>query len=77
MTFKHVQAVAAALCTLALAACAGSSQPFISNGQQGAPSGVTASNGGGQRALGNIPNIGMSQSGVTTGPVPAGRGNAY
>lgn len=75
MSFKYVPA--AALCTLVLAACTNSSQPLISNGQQGAPSGVTASNGGGQRALGNIPNVGVSQGGVATGPVPAGRGNAY
>ena len=43
-----------------------------------APSGITSSNGGGQRALGNIPNIGTkSATGVSSGPVPNNKGNAY
>lgn len=40
-------------------------------------SGVTSSNGGGQRATGAIPNLDIGAGGATRSSVPSGRGNAY
>ena len=67
------------LCGVVLAACTQGPEPTaaVSNSPQGAPSGITADNGGGQRQLGDIPNVGFSPSGVTIGNVPASRGAAY
>lgn len=61
---------------LALVACqAGSAnQPASSNVGD---SGITSSNGGGQRALGNTPNVSVGTGGTTLQPAPSSRGNAY
>jgi len=77
MNFKF--ASAAVLCVLALAACtdAPAPMPAVSNGPQSAPSGITSSNGGGARQLGNIPNIGVNQGRTVSGPVPSSKGAAY
>lgn len=40
-------------------------------------SGITSSNGGGQRALGDAPNVGIGTNGTTGGLAPNGKGNAY
>ncbi|MBV8915789.1 MAG: hypothetical protein JOZ05_22470 [Acetobacteraceae bacterium] len=41
-------------------------------------SGITSSNGGGQRATGAIPNFGVGPNGAAVTPgAPAGTGNAY
>ena len=59
MTNKRL-ALALLFSPLLLAGCSGS-QPIAT-----APaSGVTASNGGGQRALGDIPNVGVTNGHVT------------
>ena len=48
------------------------------NGPTQAPSGITSSNGGGQRALGNIPSIGTnSATGATATSVPNSKGASY
>ena len=72
-------AVMTVLACTGLAGC-GSTGPGTanSNGPTQAPSGITAANGGGQRALGNIPSVGITNgTGVTVGPVPNGKGNSY
>lgn len=40
-------------------------------------SGITSSNGGGQRATGAIPNIDIGSGGATRSGVPSSRGAAY
>jgi len=40
-------------------------------------SGVTSSNGGGQRATGAVPNFSVGPNGPTTGGVPSSAGAAY
>ena len=77
MTMKIAGALL--LSCIGLAACASTGPGTAnSNGPTQAPSGITSSNGGGQRALGNIPNIGTnSATGVTSGPVPNTKGNSY
>ena len=76
---SHIRVVAfAAACGL-LAACQGEAP--VHTGAAISPqldSGVSAQNGGGQRATGGLPsvNIGGSQGAVTTG-VPSGPGAAY
>ncbi len=40
-------------------------------------SGVTSSNGGGQRTTGAIPNLDIGAGGATRSGVPSSRGNAY
>ncbi len=71
--------IAAAFCCIGLAAC-GQAVPgtATSSGPVQAPSGITSSNGGGQRALGN--SLGVSQGaagGVTVGGLPNSKGAAY
>ena len=64
------------LAALGLALCACTDQGGVSSTTP--VSGITSSNGGGQRATGAIPNFAVGPNGgaVTTG-VPNGRGNAY
>jgi hypothetical protein len=52
---------AAAVLCLGLAACAGANNPAPMPMDRS----ITSSNGGGQRALGNIPSVG-----ITTAPAP-------
>lgn len=77
MTLKLVSA--AALGALALAGCTNPPQDSaISSGPTQAPSGITSSNGGGQRQLGNLPSVGVMQGGQTVvTPAPSSKGNAY
>ena len=67
------------LSCVSLAACAGSTSPGSANANNPtqAPSGVTASNGGGQRQLGNIPSVGINGGGTTVGGVPNSKGASY
>ncbi len=69
----------AVLCVLAVAGCTDPTPPsgVSSAGPAAAPSGITSSNGGGQRQLNNLPSVGISQGQSTVGPVPNARGNAY
>jgi hypothetical protein len=69
---------------IALVACVGlggcaSTGPGTANanGPNQAPSGVTSSNGGGQRQLGSIPSVGIGNGMTTTGPVPNSKGASY
>jgi hypothetical protein len=77
MTMKIAGAVL--LSCIGLAACANTgSGGMTSTRPTQSPIGVTASNGGGQRALGDIPSEGVnSVTGPTTGGVPNSKGNAY
>ncbi len=65
------------LSCLGLAACNGAgSSPATSAAMS--PVSATSSNGGGQRALGDIPSQGVNSSvGATSTGVPNGKGNAY
>ena len=65
------------LSCLGLAACSGAgSSPATYNAAS--PISSTSSNGGGQRALGNIPGEGVNSGvGATSTGVPNGKGNAY
>ena len=75
MTIKIAGAVL--LSCIGLAACANTGG-MAANPPTQSPIAVTASNGGGQRALGDIPNEGVnSVTGPTSGPVPNGKLNAY
>ncbi len=71
----------ALLSCVGLAACAnGNTGPGSanSNGPTQAPSGITSSNGGGQRALGNIPSVGTTTGGgVSSTSVPNSKGASY
>ena len=64
---------------IGLAACASTGPGTAnSNGPGQAPSGITSSNGGGQRQLGNIPSIGSnSATGTTNSGVPNSKGASY
>ncbi len=64
---------------LALAACnAGTTGNSVtSNTPMSAPSGVTSSNGGGMREMGNIPSVSSGTNGATIGNVPNKAGNSY
>ena len=79
MSFK----IAAALLACAgLAACGGTGPGTANaNGPTQAPSGITASNGGGQRQLGNIPSVGITTgpggTGTTVTGVPNAKGPSY
>ncbi len=70
---------AALFACLGLAGCAGTRPGTANaNGPGQAPSGITAANGGGQRAVGNIPSIGVTSGGtVTSNPVPNSKGASY
>ena len=79
MNMKIVAAVV--LCCAGLTAC--QSQPDAGSNSLTGParldSCITSSNGGGQRALSNAPNIGLNSQGATT-TTPNGpntKGNAY
>lgn len=79
MNLKIV-AIAAVSC-LGLAAC-GNMTPgdtATSMGATQAPSGITSSNGGGQRALGNVPGVGVNSGTgqASVGSVPNTKGAAY
>ena len=76
---KTLLAVAAVGC-LGLSACSGSGQNPAMNsltGPASLDSGITASNGGGQRALGNAQGINIGSGGSTEGTAPNQKGNAY
>ena len=76
MTIKTLGAVA--LACFGLAACASTGPGSASaNGPTAAPSGITASNGGGQRAVGGIPSVGVSSSGTSVSAVPNSKGASY
>ena len=71
----------AAIGCLGLSACNGSAQnPALDSttGPARLDSGITSSNGGGQRALGNAPNVGINSSGgATGGGITNQKGNTY
>ncbi len=71
----------ALLSCVGLTACASGSTgagSANSNGPTQAPSGITSSNGGGQRALGNIPSVGTTTGGgATATSVPNSKGASY
>ena len=72
----------AAIGCLGLSACNGSDQNPALNSTTGPTrldSGITSSNGGGQRALGNAPNLGVNSStGATSGGgITNQKGNTY
>ena len=78
MTMKFA-GLALASC-IGLGACASSTPGTATSGSATqAPSGITSSNGGGQRQLGNIPDVSINTTGggATVGPVPNSKGNAY
>ena len=63
---------------IGLAGCASTGPGTATSTATPAPSGITAANGGGQRALGNLPNIGVTTgAGATAGPVPNSKGASY
>ncbi len=63
---------------LSLVGCASTGPgSATSNGPTPAPSGITSSNGGGQRALGNLPNVGISNGTGVSGAVPNSKGASY
>ena len=71
--------VAAASC-FGLSACNSSNPAPAANSLTGPTtldSGVTSSNGGGQRVLGGQPNVGIGSNGTTGGTSPNQKGNAY
>ena len=70
---------AAAIGCLGLSACSDSNPSPASNNlvSPQLDSGVTSSNGGGQRALGNQPGVSTGTNGATGGQSPNGKGNAY
>ncbi len=70
----------AAIGCLGLSACDGSSQSQGSDSLTGPArldSGITSSNGGGQRALGGTPGVNVGTNGTTGGIQPASKGNSY
>ncbi len=77
MTVK-MTALALMAC-VGLSACASTGAGSAnSNGPTQPPSGITSSNGGGQRALGNIPSVGTTTGGgVTSTSVPNSKGASY
>ena len=72
---------AAVLCCVGLAACQSQPDPGSNSltGPARLDSGITSSNGGGQRALGDTPNVGLNSQGATsvTPNGPNTKGNAY
>ena len=69
---------------LGLAACAcnpqgGAADPRVGKGvvSPSLDSGITSSNGGGARALGNTPGINLGGAGASPTGAPNGRGTAY
>ncbi len=72
----------AAVGCLGLSACSGtpSQNPALTNsltGPAALDSGITSSNGGGQRSLSNIPGVNVGTGGATGGLQPATKGNSY
>ena len=81
MTFKIMAALVVSCAGLAACASTGPGSANANSPAQ-APSGVTSSNGGGQRQLGNIPSVGITTgpsgvSGTTVGAVPNSKGASY
>ncbi len=74
-SIKQVSIIAGAC--LALAACAGAEPGGGTATSARLDSGITSSNGGGQRATGNTPNIGTSNMGAVQTPVNNTKGAAY
>ena len=71
--------IAIAIVGLSLSGC-GNTGPgtATSSGPTQAPSGITSSNGGGQRAIGNLPSVGITTGGgATAGTVPNSKGASY
>ena len=70
---------AAAVGCLSLSACSDSNPGPTSNTlvSPRLDSGVTSSNGGGQRTLGDQPGVSVGTTGTTGGQSPNGKGNAY
>jgi hypothetical protein len=64
---------------IGMAACSPSPQSAtaVSRSPQGAPSGIRSDNGGGQRQLGDIPNVSFGQGGAIVSGVPASQGTSY
>ncbi len=79
MAVANKWVVVAAMATLGLGGCASTGAGSANaNGPTQAPSGVTSSNGGGQRAIGDIPSIGSTTGvGPTVGAVPNSKGASY
>jgi hypothetical protein len=75
ITIAKIAAVAATCLTMA--ACAPTPDAVSSTGPGVAPSGITASNGGGARATSNIPSVAVGGGQATVSGVPNTRGNAY
>ena len=75
---KNLVGVVLCAC-VGLVGCAGTSAGTANANAPGQPqSGVTSSNGGGQRALGDIPNVGVTNGvGATTTNVPNSKGASY
>ncbi len=72
----------AAIGCLGLSACSDtpSQNPALTNsltGPTALDSGITSSNGGGQRALGNIPGVNVGSGGATGGLQPTTKGSSY
>ena len=65
------------LSCMALGACTNGAAPSAANSPALSSVGDTASNGGGQRALGNIPSVGTTSGGSTITSVPNTKGPAY
>ena len=65
------------MCGLAVAGCQTppQSEGVASTTAPAAPSGITSSNGGGQRQLNNLPSAGIGQGQPVVGPAPNTRGN--
>ena len=75
-------AAAAAIGCLGLSACSGTpvQNPALSNsltGPTALDSGITSSNGGGQRAVGGTPGVNIGSGGTSGGLQPATKGNSY
>ena len=69
----------ALIACVGVAACAANTAPgsASSNTPVGAPTGITSSNGGGQRQLGNLPSVGLTNGSGNVSNVPNGKGNSY
>ena len=73
---------AAAIACLGLSACDSTPPPGnpalnTTTGPATLDSGITSSNGGGQRALGGTPGVGFGTNGATGGFAPNQKGNSY
>ena len=82
MTFKTTAAILLSCASLAACASTGTGTGTANaNSPAQVPSGVTSSNGGGQRQLGNIPSVGVTTGGgvggTTVTGVPNTKGASY